>query len=1253
MINKKRRHTIGFLTDQLDDQYHNSLWTGIDEIARENDVNLIVFTGKCLDVGHFFESSENVVYKMVNPDKIDGLVISSASLGNFISKEELLSFVHLYNQMPLVSLFTVLEGIPSVTIDNKRGMNEIVCHLIEHHHRRHIAYISGSESNDESEIRFEAYIEALVLHNIPFDPDLVFPGDFSTYSGEKAARMLLDERRVDCDAIVCANDGMAMGVLEVLTERGIKVPEDIALTGFDNWEEIQFLSPPLSTVHVPIKEVARKGTEILLDLINGKKVPGKIFLSTSTVLRQSCGCFSTHIKIPGGNELPGSLIGNDSEINIKRNSIIREVCSRLQLCENRKCMYEKYIRIFLARLLSDIKDSTYTLYDSINEALPGFVIERNKNITWQDIFEMLRKFVIMDLKDPHDIALAEELFHHSQVLIGKMYNFKRGRMKYIRARQDKAYRSLFTRVNNAVDLENLLLAIVETVQQFGIQFCFLSLFEEELETQKITPEILSQLKSRLVAELAGTTQEIHGTQGPVFPSIELIPGGIDSREKRFSWMLRILYSQDIKFGFIIFDLNPAVENVLDTLHDILCSGFMLTRLFDKRLIAEEALKTRTRELEESNKKLEEIDNLKNDFIANITHDFRSTLMIILNSADLGIKYEKINDPAITKWFSAIYNASVKLKSTIDRLLELGKMDAQGVKLNVRKVNLKKLIESIVDFYKSTVMNTQIRIINILPAEEIDNVFTDPEKIEEVFYNILSNALKFIDPRNGEIKIECRNYEDTVHIVIADNGIGIPKNKLEDIFDRFVQVDNARRFSHSGTGIGLAYTKQLIGCLKGNIWAESEGEGTGAAFFVELKKGKEMFGSEDFSDIETDTFSFHQDREILSRILKMEIQEKERAEGFSVIIRRENKEEEYDYHKGIILIVEDNEYIRDIAREYLERDGYMNFILAQDGKSGLHAAYSYKPDIIICDINMPRMKGDEFHDELVSNLEFASIPFIFLTAITRREVIIGIRKKGAIAVLPKPLDENDFLLTVEVNLKRYMNYRKTLKQSIIDELTGLHNRQTILRILRDHLAIRSYKPLSLIFFDIDHFKLFNDKFGHQIGDRVLTMVGATVKETIRTGDIAGRYGGEEFIIVLPETTIEGARVVADKLKQNIYSIPIHFTQQPVSITSSFGISSLIDNSETICKVLSISDLREIYEVGNSVNADWDKIDKLKSNIVKILISMADEAMYKAKSTICNSCGFSSIQDELFKQGICPQCGKETIIIGRNKVVLWKD
>ncbi len=137
----------------------------------------------------------------------------------------------------------------------------------------------------------------------------------------------------------------------------------------------------------------------------------------------------------------------------------------------------------------------------------------------------------------------------------------------------------------------------------------------------------------------------------------------------------------------------------------------------------------------------------------------------------------------------------------------------------------------------------------------------------------------------------------------------------------------------------------------------------------------------------------------------------------------NQENEYSLKKCKILIVEDDKNISEIIYQYLSNSGFKNFIRASDGKIGLEAASEYLPDIIICDYNMPNMKGDQFHDELSDNPKFKKIPFIFLSAVSDKRLINERRVRGADAYLKKPIDEKELLINVEQYVSKYFDYLK--------------------------------------------------------------------------------------------------------------------------------------------------------------------------------------------------------------------------------------
>jgi len=663
------------------------------------------------------------------------------------------------------------------------------------------------------------------------------------------------------------------------------------------------------------------------------------------------------------------------------------------------------------------------------------------------------------------------------------------------------------------------------------------------------------------------------------------------------------------------------------------------------------LELQSKELAKANSKLENMDRLKNDFIANVTHDFRSPLMVIINIADLAAKYGKDLSNDMKKRFDLIYNAGLKLGSTIDRLLDISKMDSHGIKLKVKKVPIRSLIEDLTDFYSSTVSTTSnIEVQAKLPMSEIDNVYTDQEKLEEVLNNIISNAIKFVNMDSGKISILLDDLGDKVAIKIIDNGKGIPSEKLDSIFNRFEQVDGGMDSVYKGTGIGLAFAKQLTGYLKGNIYAQSEGLGKGSQFVVELQKGKEIFDEKDLVQ-EVEFKETIKEKANLKRLLSMELDEKAQSRRSMISLNNLNQENEFDYKKGKILIVDDNPNIREIMVEYLLNNGYENFIVMFDGIQGMKAAYDYLPDLIICDYNMPNMRGDEMHDQLFNNPNFKHVPFIFLSAVADKNIILERTKKGAIAYLPKPVDEKELVLTVELHLKKYMDFKSTFMMSTVDELTTLYNKRYINQLLSDHLAFREYKDLSVLFLDIDHFKSFNDNYGHQLGDLVLHQTGQKIKNSLREYDRAGRFGGEEFLIILPETPLKNAIFAAEKLNRLIKETKIEYENKELTITTSVGIVSLKDHEEELSKKLGVNDLRTIFEIDDPKNVDWDRIKAQKVKIKEFLVKMADDALYMAKTTTCNRCGFSTTKDVLFVDESCPECDSTDLDWGRDKIVVY--
>ena len=278
------------LVDWLEDDYQTSVFCGALAAAQDADVNLICFTGGVLDSPDGFGARRNGVYDLANAQTVDGLVILSGTIGNHIGPAALARYCARYQGLPMANVGVALPGIPSFLVDNAAGLEGAIRHLIEVHGLRRIAFVRGPEVNDEAQQRFQVYRDTLARCGLPYDPDLVTPGNFQALAGASAVRTMLDERKVAFDAIVAANDAMALGAMEELQARQFRIPEQVAVVGFDDVENARFAAVPMATVRQPLWEQGRLATNSVITRLRGGGQDPEVVLPSEFVPRRSCGC---------------------------------------------------------------------------------------------------------------------------------------------------------------------------------------------------------------------------------------------------------------------------------------------------------------------------------------------------------------------------------------------------------------------------------------------------------------------------------------------------------------------------------------------------------------------------------------------------------------------------------------------------------------------------------------------------------------------------------------------------------------------------------------------------------------------------------------------------------------------------------------------------------------------------------------------------------------------------------------------------
>jgi DNA-binding LacI/PurR family transcriptional regulator/signal transduction histidine kinase len=289
-----RRPRLGFVTASFREPYQMSVWKGSLTAAKERGHALIFASGGRLSSPLRGESTGNIAYSFMTPETVGGVVALSTAIGALVGREEIRAFCASFAPLPLVSVGISVEGVPSVTVDNEAGMRMLVKHLIEVHGYRRFAYISGPSIHQEAVARTEALSETLASHGIRGEPSAVFRGTFTSDGGRQAAERflsggLIGAGRSKVDAIIAANDRMAISVSEALEDHSIRVPQDVAVVGIDDIEESAYFTPPLTTVHQPLFELGRGALELLLVRAKGREV-GNVILKPELIVRESCGC---------------------------------------------------------------------------------------------------------------------------------------------------------------------------------------------------------------------------------------------------------------------------------------------------------------------------------------------------------------------------------------------------------------------------------------------------------------------------------------------------------------------------------------------------------------------------------------------------------------------------------------------------------------------------------------------------------------------------------------------------------------------------------------------------------------------------------------------------------------------------------------------------------------------------------------------------------------------------------------------------
>lgn len=296
----------------------------------------------------------------------------------------------------------------------------------------------------------------------------------------------------------------------------------------------------------------------------------------------------------------------------------------------------------------------------------------------------------------------------------------------------------------------------------------------------------------------------------------------------------------LSFNNIISQVKTYPINIFFLFHPVLFGivfGAMGTIRDEKerqRLAFQKSLLKMNKELKAANKKLQELDDLKDNFLSMVSHELLSPLTTV--QGYITFLREGKPGPLTEGQKEALEIANEQtehLKYLIEELMDISKIDAGKFEVKLAAIDINNVLGKVINNLRQAREEKEIILENELPGG-IPLVLADSDRMLQVFSNILGNAIKFTPP-GGKINIYAREKDKSIEFCIEDTGIGIPEGKIDKVFDRFYQEDSTTRRKHGGCGLGLTITKSIIDLHKGRIWVKSE-VGAGTKFFFELEKG---------------------------------------------------------------------------------------------------------------------------------------------------------------------------------------------------------------------------------------------------------------------------------------------------------------------------------------------------------------------------------------------------------------------------------
>jgi DNA-binding LacI/PurR family transcriptional regulator/signal transduction histidine kinase len=837
-----QKYRVGFVDEDSYDEYHNLLTKGILDSARQHNIDIIRFSHFHCQVTAPNPYHESVYINLIRQFRLDGLIFLGWDRTVYNS-----AFYENIKDIPLVSVGVHYPNIHGVFFYGMTYVKEMLRHLIEVHKMTRIAYIAPGRPDDRTDV----YSVVMSSYGI-YDPQLFISheelaGLDQSERGRRAVEILLDERKLFPEAIVSLYNEETFQIVNSLKSRGIRVPDDIAVTSYEDGETGRFSMPAFTTVYFPWKELGYHACEVMNELLTKGEAPWDTMVPGKLIFRSSCGC------------VPQSAVSMGTDI-------IRDAGRRFEDLD--ECGL-KEIAAGIAEQTPFDQDEAVILMESfrkafINNEYSSFLIKFEMMLRKVQFYDEFREFkniavVFRKLLMPYFLPYADtsmekplwadNMFHQMQALL-------QNKIANAWFRKDAEYNNYKVALREAgkilltsFSVDSLLKSLETNLPGLGIDNCWLYHFNDREGTDlpgDYHPEFILRNGVRVSA------QQPYDKSGP--QCLEDI--WADDDVPHFL-MVHLLYQGDQFLGFCVFETGIMdVRNIrsLSILMSIALNSAILFEKLDQsyRELMEKAHK---KGMSDTTGILHNIANIMNSI--NVTYQalagyIDGSCVNDLKKANnlLESKFANLdefiaNDPRgrlLMQYYLSLGDSfrllATRLREYSERMLDKTgliediintQQSFEGIRSNLEMMDIIPVIEDALKMSRNLIDDSGVQVVRKYDRQV--KALAQKTKLLHILINIIKNAVESMQSVQSSEKvltIEVTGDSDSIYIRISDTGPGIEAGKLESIFAYGFTTKT------TGHGFGLHSCANYMTEMKGRIWAENNESGTGAVFVMQFR-----------------------------------------------------------------------------------------------------------------------------------------------------------------------------------------------------------------------------------------------------------------------------------------------------------------------------------------------------------------------------------------------------------------------------------